>query len=309
LTEEERWYLANFIKSLQHQLTNNQVLQARSVDGDLPSNPADPIWAEIGSMDMRLAGQATVAPRWQNPSIELVTLRAVFNEVDIAFLIEWDDPFKDTVHRSDQEFDPAEISRPGAFNSYIQANDMVPRSLQTFRDSVALQFPVKLVEGTRKPHFLRGTASQPVHLWTWQADLDDQDVPAVSEAIARGWKQPPRIQPAEQQQITSKAVWEQGRWRVLMKRPRLTEDNNDVQFPLGKFIPMAVNAWDGSNGEHGLIMSLSSWYYVTLEAPTPASPFIYGGVALLFSGFFGVWMTRRAQVVAASPLPEGSVSF
>jgi len=84
---------------------------------------------------------------------------------------------------------------------------------------------------------------------------------------------------------------------VLMKRPRVTPDNNDVQFERGKFIPVAVNAWDGSNGEHGLIMSLSSWYYVTLEAPATAAPFIYGGLAVLLSGFFGVWITRRTQVL------------
>ena len=92
-----------------------------------------------------------------------------------------------------------------------------------------------------------------------------------------------------------------------MKRPRLTEDSNDVQFEQGKFIPIAVNAWDGSNGEHGLIMSLSSWYYVNLEAPTTAAPFIYGGLALLFSGFFVVWITRRAAVDVSSPVPENSV--
>ena len=51
---------------------------------------------------------------------------------------------------------------------------------------------------------------------------------------------------------------------MVMKRPRITEDKNDVQFVAGKFIPMSMNAWDGSNGEHGLIMSLSTWYYVLI---------------------------------------------
>lgn len=302
LSEEERWYLASYIKSLQHQLTGHQVLKARAVEGDLPQAVDDPLWDNIEPMDIRLAGQATAAPRWQNPSIEMVTLRAVFNAEDIVFLLEWDDPFKDTEHRPELEFDPAEISRQGAANSYVRAFDMVPRKLATYRDAIALQFPVKLVEGTRKPHFLRGTASQPVQLWLWQADLDARDMPAAVEAIARGWKQAAKTQPDEQQQITSKAAWDQGRWRVLMRRPRLTEDNNDVQFEQGKFIPLSINAWDGSNGEHGLIMSLSSWYYVTLPAPATAAPFVYGGLVFLLSGFFGIWMTRRAQVVATDAL-------
>ncbi|MCH7509375.1 MAG: c-type cytochrome [Proteobacteria bacterium] len=296
LTEEERWDLANFIKSLQHKLTGHQVLDVRSIDGDVPGDPDDPRWAEASPMDIRLTGQATAAPRWQNASIEMVTLKAVFNSTEIAFLIEWDDPFKDVVHKAEMEFDPAAITPVGAFNSYVQANDMIPRQLETFRDSIALQFPVKPVDGTRKPHFLRGSGSQPVHLWVWNADLDAQDMPAVTEAIARGWKQPPKLQTAEQQQITSTAAWDQGRWRVVMKRPLVTEDKIDVQFVPGKFIPMAINAWDGSNGEHRLIMSVSSWYYLTLEAPTPPAPFIYAGLAILFTGLFGVRLTRKAQM-------------
>ena len=121
-------------------------------------------------------------------------------------------------------------------------------------------------------------------------------MPAVTEAIARGWKQPPKMQTAEQQQITSTAAWDQGRWRVVMKRPLLTEDKIDVQFIPGKFIPVAINAWDGSNGEHRLIMSLSSWYFLVLETPTPLAPFIYAGLAIFFTGLFGVWLTRRAQL-------------
>ncbi|MHC4611595.1 MAG: c-type cytochrome, partial [Planctomycetota bacterium] len=35
LKEEERWQLANFIKSLQHELTNHQVLKALRIEGDL----------------------------------------------------------------------------------------------------------------------------------------------------------------------------------------------------------------------------------------------------------------------------------
>ena len=68
--------------------------------------PARPSWIDrLGQAAERLpgptlvyylvAGQVVAAPRWQNPSIELVTVRAVHDAKDIAFLIEWDDPFKD----------------------------------------------------------------------------------------------------------------------------------------------------------------------------------------------------------------------
>jgi len=299
LDEADRWYLANYIKSLQHQATRHQVLKALRVEGAVPEDPGDAAWAAAEPMDVRLTGQVVAAPRWQNPSIELATLRAVFNDREIAFLIEWDDAFKDAVHDPDQELDTKEIRQVGAYNSYVAANDMVPRALQTFRDAIALQFPVKPPEGTVKPHFLRGTASSPVNLWHWKADLEDGN--GVAEAIARGWRQPPKDQAEDQQQVRAKSSWDQGRWRVVMKRPLTTDDRNDVQFRPGLFIPLAVNAWDGSNGEHGLIMSLSTWYYLLMEAPTPMTVYLYAGLAFLVTGGVGFRLVRMAERGGAGP--------
>jgi len=295
LKEEERWYLANYIKSLQYQRSDKQVLKVKRVEGEVPEAPDDPAWAEAEAMDVRLTGQVIAPPRWQNPSVELVTIRAIANEKDIAFLVVWDDPFKDVVHKEEAELDTKEIRQVGAYNSYVAANGMVARKLETFRDSVALQFPVKPPEGTVKPHFFRGSSSKPVQLWVWKADLAAQNARSVVEGIARGWRQPIKAQAEDRQQVAAKSVWNQGRWSVVMKRPLVTDDRNDVQFVPGKFIPLAVNAWDGSNGEHGLIMSLSTWHYVFIETPTPLSVYAYTVAAVLVTGALGFWLMRRAE--------------
>ncbi len=295
LNEEDRWNLANYIKSLQHTLSSHQALKAKPVDGTLPESPKDAAWDSAEPMDIRLAGQVVAAPRWQNPSIEMVTVQALFNDKDIAFRLTWDDPFKDVSHDKSKEFKPAEISKVGAFNSYVEANGMVPRALETFRDSIALQFPVKPPQGTKKPHFYRGSSSDQVHLWVWKADLDAAGKQGSEEGNARGWKQPIKVQAKDKQQVTGKATWDQGRWTVVMKRPLKTDDKNDVQFEKGVFTPMSVNAWDGSNGEHGLIMSLSTWQYVILEAPIPMSVYAYAVLAFLVVGGIGVWLVRKAE--------------
>jgi DMSO reductase family type II enzyme heme b subunit len=295
LNEEDRWNLANYIKSLQHELTSHQALKAKAVEGALPDSPDDAAWDTAEPMDMRLAGQVVAPPRWQNPSIEMVTVQALFNDDDIAFRLTWDDPFEDLTHDESQAFDPVEISQVGAFNSYVEANDMVPRALETFRDSVALQFAVRPPQGTRKPHFNRGSSSDQVHLWVWKADLHAAGEAGTEEGNARGWKQPVRVQDEDGQQIVSEAKWDQGRWTVVMKRPLDTGDKNDVQFKKGVFIPMSVNAWDGSNGEHGLIMSLSTWHFVLLEAPTPFSVYVYAVLAFLIAGGLAIWLVRKAE--------------
>ena len=295
LNEEDRWNLANYIKSLQHTQTKHQTLRAKPHQGPLPDAPGDAAWDDAQPMDIRLAGQVVAPPRWQNPSVEMVTARALFNEDEIAFRLTWDDPFKDTKHDAEQEFNSNEVSKVGAFSSYIEANDMVPRALETFRDSVALQFPVKAPQGTKKPHFIRGGSSDQVHMWVWKADQDAAGKRATEEGNARGWKQPIKVQSEDGQQIVGKATWDQGRWTVVMKRPLRTGDKNDVQFEQGLFIPMSVNAWDGSNGEHGLIMSLSTWHYVFLEAPIPITIYIYAVLAFIIAGALGIWLMRKAE--------------
>ena len=204
---------------------------------------------------------------------------------------------------AENELDPSELRIVGGYNSYVQPYDMVMRKLENFRDSVALQFPAKPSTGTAKPHFFRGGSSDPVNLWVWRSDSETSGEAAVIEATARGWKQEARAQPDDQQQVNGGAVWADGRWTVVMKRPRLTEDKADVQFNEGGFIPIAVNAWDGSNGEHGMMMSLSTWHFVTLEAPMSWTVYLYGVIAALIAGALGIlfiWLAKRTK----DPEPE-----
>ncbi len=299
MSEEDRWALANYIKSLQHKLTDHQVLKAAMVEGDVSLDPVDPKWEMAEPMDIRLTGQVVVPPRWQNPAIEMITVRAMFNDKDISFQLVWDDPFKDIKHDKSKEMNPSELQKVGIYNSYVQANGQITRELETFRDAVALQFPIKPPEGTQKPYFVRGDSSNPVNLWMWSADKAEAGEAGTSEAVVRGWKQNPKAQKDEQQQVVSQSVWDQGQWKVVIKRPRLTEDKNDVQFTEGIFIPMSANAWDGSNGEHGLIMSLSTWYFVFLEAPMPMSLYIYTLLAVLVVGGLGYRWARKEE--AAGP--------
>ncbi|MBI5903393.1 MAG: hypothetical protein HZB84_07935, partial [Deltaproteobacteria bacterium] len=91
-------------------------------------------------------------------------------------------------------------------------------------------------------------------------------------------------------------VWKDGVWRVVMKRALTTTGKNDVQFTKGKFIPLALNAWDGSNGEHGLLMSISSWHYVMMEDSTPVKVYLYTFLGVAFVGaaeYF--WVIRRGR--------------
>ncbi len=278
LSPEERWHLANFIASL-HNISGpggTTVLISKRVEGEVPLDPDAPVWQGAPPLHVPLMGQVIVHPRWQNHSVDLVTVRSVHNAKAIGFLLEWNDPTEDRVHQDIQvPLDPND--------TYVKVADL-PRKPGTFRDQLALQFPVKPSEGSVKPHFLWGDRRRPVHLMIWGADRE-----AVEELNARGPFVELAPQPPEAQQSKAKSAWKDGQWKLVVLRPLTTGDKDDVQFEEGRLIPISFNVWDGSNGEHGLIMSLSPWYYVTLEAPTPVVAYL---VSLLGAAGLGLVFFR-----------------
>jgi hypothetical protein len=125
-----------------------------------------------------------------------------------------------------------------------------------------------------------------VVLWHWKADWnEDPKRPTAVEVLgATGPKKPLVPLPDESQVVMGKGVFQDGRWKVALVRPLVAKEK-DITFAVGKPIPIAFYAWDGSNGEQRLLLSLSSWFYLVLEAPTPLTAYLYAFFAIL--GGFG----------------------
>jgi DMSO reductase family type II enzyme heme b subunit len=300
LSEEDRWNLAAYVRSL---LTEEKggaevVVHAKRINQELPADPNDPLWQEATPIDVPLSGQVIVSPRWQNPSVDQITVRSLYNEQAISFLLEWNDRFPDTVHQ-EEPLPPAD--------TYAQ---VLPEKQWTLRDAVAIQFPVQIPEGIERPYFFLGERSKPVVLWQWKADGNEepkQQTP-VEVLSATGAKNPLVLLPDASQVVIGNGRWEDGRWKVVMIRSLATENKaKDITFVVGKPIPIAFYAWDGSNGEQGLLLSLSSWFYLILEAPTPPAVYLYAFVAIF--GSFGVELllvrwTRSRPAVFQEPVVE-----
>lgn len=311
LTEEERWALAVYVTTLirKEPEPSQVVLRSRLVKGELPTDPEDPRWQGTPSLDVLLSGQVLARPRWQNPSADLITVRSLYNGQEAAFLLEWDDPFKDTVHRVGRDDDR------GLERTYANWEIYGARP-HTYRDAVALQLPKRIPQGPVKPHFLWGKASEPVGLWMWKADRQEEagEAGAVEEMIARGHlvKNNPggekeensltrrmdellTSKPPESKSVTGAGVWKDGTWRVVMRRALDTGDDQDTLLEPGKLIPIAFQVWDGSNGERGLMMSLSSWHFLLLERPTPIKVYFYTVIGILLAGGLEVWVVWRLR--------------
>lgn len=290
LTEEERWHLANYVASLNEgQESGDIILKSRYIEGEIPKDINDPVWRELPSLRIPMAGQIFVKPRWENPAVDLVKISSVFNDKEIAFFLEWDDPAEDLIHQEDIKvaLDPND--------TYVKPSAL-PRKRGVFRDSIALQFPVKIPEGPVKPHFLGGNPANPVNLWIWKSDTQKKgEWSPVEEVNAKGIQSPPSPQPKESQSARGIGVWKDGGWKAIIVRSVNTKDASDIQFERGKVIPIALNAWDGSNGEHGLIMSISSWSYLFLEARTPMRIYGYAFLTFISIAILEIFLIRKSK--------------
>ena len=194
-------------------------------------------------------------------------VRAVYNEKEIGFLIEWDDPFQDNEHHRNRGVKTFK-------NRFVKAVGEIPREPGIFRDSIALQFPVKPTLKRRIP-FFRGDSNNPVNLWGWKSDAEAGGGTPVEDNNALGIRSPISKQSEGEQRVRGKGFWKDGRWHVVMIRTLQAEDEDDIQFAKDRIIHIAFNVWDGSNGEHGLIMGLSTWRLVYLDVP-PSNHFRRG---------------------------------
>jgi DMSO reductase family type II enzyme heme b subunit len=257
--EASVWDLANYVRSLgPDRVAPASVKPIARVTGAVPDDPNAEFWAKRPGASFLLVGQVIVDPRNFNPTVDMVTVRAVYTDQEVVVHLTWDDP---------------------------TASD--PTKGAPKPDMVALQFPAGQGTGDR-PYFLMGDGSNPVYLLTWQAGA------GVGEATAAGaGKMTP--QAGEAVQAKGQAVYEAGQYRAVIRRPLKTADAQDFVFRPGEFFPIAFWIWDGSEGDDGPKAAISTWYYARLEPPASKRRFVLPPILALVTGAAGFGLARWAQ--------------
>jgi len=244
---EDIWHLTNFIRSLGPESPRYATLvTVTAVSDAIPDDPNADYWKKVALGDIPLMGQVIVDPRNFNPAIDVVSIRAVYNDKEIAFHLTWDDA--------------------------TQSADEPAKKL--YADAISLQFPPQSASGPERPYFLMGDGSDAVYLLRWENGK------GVSEATANG---PTKIAPLAGAEATGKAVYANGQYRVVIKRPLGSKDAASPAFSPAVFMPVAFQAWDGGAGETGTKMSLTSWYYLRLEEPQSNRRFVIPPVVALLA--------------------------
>ncbi len=161
-------------------------------------------------------------------AVRELEVRALHNGSEIFWRLEWPDPTRDD--------DVSEANR--------------------FADGVAVMFPF----GEDAPLITMGSQAQPVNQWHWRADLE-KPYNVTTAGLGTTYRTPESF-------IEARAVWEGGRWAVVLARPLKTPDpDNHVPFQPGQTVKAAFCVWEGSNQERAGLKSYTPlWTEFTLEA-------------------------------------------
>ncbi len=266
---EDRWHIANYVYSLRdiNVPPGKGVIQGLKVVGKLPDSIEDEAWKNAPVTSMRLVPNIIKEPRLFTPKNDLISVRALYNEDEIAFLMQINDRTE---------------SLPGhEYSTSIQDEELTLHS-----DAVAMQFPregaytsAPMVE---KPLYRHGDSKHNTSMWYWNAGSLEPKLDAMT-MVLKGTGPNNKPEPMmDYKAVTAQGKWYEGQWQVMMKRKRAGSDG-EISFDEGEFIPVSFANWDGSNGEKGSKHTLSTWYWLLL--PPPRDPIrLYGipaGLAFL----------------------------
>ncbi|HKZ82498.1 MAG TPA: c-type cytochrome [Anaerolineae bacterium] len=287
LLDDQVWDVANYVDSLGPDAPPElqASITAARVQGAIPADANAAEWQSATEYYIPLVGQIMRELRNYTPSIKGVWARALYNESELALLLRWHDRFQDTGAPS-----PAGGGAGGGT-----------------ADALAVQFPAQLPAGDERPYFVFGDSAHPVNLWTWSAAANPSTgspLPSVGDFAGQA---PERSRTVEERdgtgsdsvsaQVTQNAQgaasFADGEYTLIVQRALDTGDAQDIKFETGKFIPIAIAAWDGWRGEQDAAGAISSWYSIYLSEPVPITRYVWVPAAMIVTAVLE-WLVVRA---------------
>ncbi|MBW7957902.1 MAG: c-type cytochrome [Deltaproteobacteria bacterium] len=269
MTEEERWDVANYAASLDEpsrRTVPEMIIRAVKVEGSLPLAHSHKLWDSAPEANYFLFPQIIAGEKAFTPSLNSISVKALHNGKEAAFLLEWNDPTN---------------SRPWDTKSIEIADGPL------FPDGAAIQFPAGEVKGGR-PYFGMGDGRKPVVIWHWRSPESESGEEAFEVMEAKGFERIERKTLSEADGFVASGTYDNGRWRVVMKG--LLNHENGPLFEEGLFTPVAFALWDGSNGDSKGKHVMTGWEWVRLEKETSGPSYMWplaaGGFVLAAEMFW-----------------------
>ncbi len=238
-------------------LVSSEGMTIRSflIQGEVPKAADDTVWQTASSITIPLSGQVITRPVWPEPTVRALTVRSVHNGTDIAFLLEWEDNTK---------------------------NDRLTPG--TFRDGVAIGFPL----GDAPAFFCMGQLDHYINIWHWKADWQSdidrraarapekkeggvrtfevitRRVSSVEDLLGGGFST--LTTKDKQGRVQGQAFWRDGVWHVMMRRPLLSEEQeNEATLVPGRIQTVSFSVWNGENKERNGQKAVAPWFQLRID--------------------------------------------
>jgi mono/diheme cytochrome c family protein len=327
LTPEQRWAITDYIVSLSGEdgprYTN--LVVARHVPDPIDTAKGAAIFESAPAARFPIVGQIMEPGRAFHPPTTSVTVQAIYDAESIALLVRWHDMSAEKAGKNglslpvppEEEAWVPTVTPPAEEDPFAAAATPAPTQppadpfaeapapgvqASEFSDAVAVQIPLQLPTGARKPYFIFGDPQNPVDLWFF--DLAGS---APMQFTGRGSGD---IAANDTGDLTGVASYDQGEWSVIFKRPLRV--GSGAPFSPGQFLPIAFSVWDGFSRERGNRRGLTIWYSVYVEpetVPSAVGPMVRIALIILVLELTVIWWVRRRYSArgreALGPPPRG----
>jgi DMSO reductase family type II enzyme heme b subunit len=271
---EDQWHLVNYVYSLsQDEPIYATVVVASPYDGEIDFSNREGLFDGATPAYFPIVGQVIDPGRAFYPGVNGVSVRAVYNEADIAIELSWNDMSAET--RGDN-------------SPTMAVGDTIETAVDTmvsYSDAIGVQFPSQPPDGQARPYFLFGDSKRTVDLWFVElAGMEAQNLEGS------GGERVNRVD----SDLEVSSFYDKGEWVVAFKRSRALEGR--TVFDEQTFVPIAFSVWDGFNRERGAKRGVSSWYHLylaPLQVESPAGPMAMYGFGTLLLGLGIVALVRR----------------
>lgn len=280
ITDEQLWQVAQYVRSLSpaEPPRVREVVRAGLVTA-LPAGPDDEGWSAAERHWVPLAGQIIVKPRWFAPTVDGVWVQALHDGTRLALRVAWHDPSRSPA--------PAWDEWLGRIAQTMTDADGAVATRQG-PDRLAVQFPAARGGDAELPYFLQGSRRRPAHLWRWTSDpelSEEGTATGMGRFAAR----------AGAREVSHASRFDAGEWRVQLTRALESADSTAPRFVPGATTPIAFFVADGSNGEDDVRGSVSTWYSIYLDVPTPPRVYIAPAATALLTAGLGLGVIASAQ--------------
>jgi DMSO reductase family type II enzyme heme b subunit len=165
-------------------------------------------------------------PRLFHSLNDTITVRVLFDDEALAVRLDIDD---------------RTYSVPGDTEEKRYRQDDV----EPTPDAAAVQFPTAIPSTSEKPWFRHGDPGHPVNVWYWRAPSVQPTAPEQAVLFDAAGPDKPPVPRAGPTGLSGTGAWRDGQWRIVLSRPLATDDVRDLQFEVGRYIPIAFADWDG----------------------------------------------------------------